>query len=328
MELQSDTVSSQGPLSTFYNSSNSEQFQARGPVLQFQADPLLPAMLFREGVACSTKEYPGSKVPQAAANSRSKSVPHAVRKLGSHVCGEIDWKLHCLKRFVAEGAAIADSYGITTREFSQQHPGGQIKQGHWHEFCGWRNGGLSGAVNCEHCIRIAQTWAPPLQVGNGPPVLFAHDQPLQDANAPPLQDADAPPQDDNAAPLQDGPMPTTPRRTPSKHALSNPSSPLGSRAQAKIPKNESLVCENLEGWLVANRPGLYEWVESARPRQSHRVICLVCRKFAAGGSVKTRRRKFEGTAALKACFSRSGTEAHPFIDGPPEAKRLSETSPN
>ena len=263
--------------------------------MQFQADPLPPAMLFREGVACSTKEYPVSKLSQAAAKSQGKSQPEAVRRLGSHACGECDWTQFCLKKFVGEGAKIAASYGVSSTEFMRQHPRGQIAKGHWQEFCGWRNGGLSGAMDCGHCIQLTRGWEPPLQVGNAPPLQDANARPLQDANAPPLQDADAPPlqddsapppQDADAPPLEDGPMATTPRKTASKHALSNPSSPFGSRECAKIRKNESLVCESLELWLQANRPGVYEWVASVRSNQSPRVICLVCQEFGESKGVK------------------------------------------
>jgi len=242
-------------------------------VLQFQANPLPPAMLFSEGLACSTKEYPVHKLARAPLKSKPKFVPEALRGLGSHVCGQIDWKLHCLKPFVAQGAKIAEGYGITCTEFMRHHPRGQIPKGHWQEFCGWRNGGLSGDVNCASCMRLSEDWAPPLQVGNALPLPDANAPPLQYAGAPPLQDAHAPP-------LEDGPTPTTPRKTASKHALSNPPSPGAARANRKIPKlSESLVCDDVKLWLDANRPGLYEWVLGHRKNAAPRVNCLVCLEY-------------------------------------------------
>ena len=206
-------------------------------------------------------------------------MPEAVRLIGSYAPGECDWKQHCLKKFVTEGAQIALSYGINPTRFMREHPLGQVVGGHWHEFCGWRNGGLRGDVDCQVCLKITQRWTPPVQRGNW--VQDANAPPLQAiANALPLQDADAPPlQDAHAPPLEDGTAPITPRKAATKHVLPTTASPDDSRAKAKAKMGrETLLCEDLEAWLLENRTGAYEWLP-AKGSAPQRVICLVCLDF-------------------------------------------------
>ena len=210
-------------------------------------------------------------------------MPEAVRNIGTYVCGECDWTQNCLKQFVAAGALKALAFGITPSTFAQQHPRGQTRKGHWHQFCGWRNGGLSGSVDCESCVHICRLW-PPLHTDL--PTMASYDvmpsasvhsppfaPPLQDAEAPPVQDAEAPPLEDDRMVVE-----ITPRKSARKHSMSNPASPEVPRSKAK--KYESTTVEDLKIWLEVNRPGMYEYVEAGRGKNVQpRVVCLACTHF-------------------------------------------------